>query len=334
MRSAVLLAVCVSTSLAWSRRVVADDYPPPSLEDQVQRADVIVVATVTNDWQPDGLFLARGVTGDGKSTVGLIEVVKGFEATNCVHSMLYPDRQGGKKTARTDWAALNQIDLLPRLHYGWRVDALVHDVLKGRWANAYIPVRIFRGIKDGRPDLVWRPGQKCILFLSSVDGHMTLQWGADDAVKIAPTYRASGRLPTREAREDESTVLPCWPKEEITGLVSHDQLIRFIIEAPAGAMAAETRKVIAAIERALDYFRADCGAYPSGEQGLSALIEGSGISGWRGPYMKRVPVDAWGNPLQYTTKARGRSLEIRSGGADGKPDTKDDIVIQHKPFGP
>ena len=46
-------------------------------------------------------------------------------------------------------------------------------------------------------------------------------------------------------------------------------------------------------------FHADCGVAPSAEQGLSALVADPGIPGWNGPYLSRIPNDAWGRPLTY-----------------------------------
>lgn len=75
-----------------------------------------------------------------------------------------------------------------------------------------------------------------------------------------------------------------------------------------------------AIANALDLYRLDNGVYPSTTQGLNALVsKPSGFPEPRRwgpePYLKKAPVDAWGNPFVYVNE--GRNFELRSLGADG-----------------
>ena len=55
---------------------------------------------------------------------------------------------------------------------------------------------------------------------------------------------------------------------------------------------------IANFETSLDAFEVDTGRYPTGEEGLRALMEApSNAKDWKGPYLKRlVTNDPWGNP--------------------------------------
>ncbi len=95
---------------------------------------------------------------------------------------------------------------------------------------------------------------------------------------------------------------------------------------------AEDAKVSAAISNissfnnALDMYKADHGAYPSSDQGLSALINkiDSSDTKWNGPYLKnmdKVPLDPWGHPYLYKEPGdNGRDYDILSqGGNDGNP---------------
>src|SRR5512139_3488264 len=53
---------------------------------------------------------------------------------------------------------------------------------------------------------------------------------------------------------------------------------------------------------ALDLFYLDAGRFPSGSEGLAALVHPvSGVVSWNGPYLKggSVPNDPWGNPYVY-----------------------------------
>jgi general secretion pathway protein G len=69
----------------------------------------------------------------------------------------------------------------------------------------------------------------------------------------------------------------------------------------ANVTAAKTQIDILAV--ALDAYRLDVGAYPTTEQGLSALRARPGdgsLPGWRGPYLRKaVPLDPWGRPYVY-----------------------------------
>lgn len=85
-----------------------------------------------------------------------------------------------------------------------------------------------------------------------------------------------------------------------------------------------TRVSIANVSVALELYRLDCGAYPSEDVGLKALIEDPGAPGWKGPYLRLVPADAWGRSLRYSL-ASGKA-EIRSAGPDLAFDTPDDIM--------
>ncbi len=73
------------------------------------------------------------------------------------------------------------------------------------------------------------------------------------------------------------------------------------------------------IGKQLDMFYADCGFYPSTDQGLKALVEASGdCQNWGPePYMKNVPKDPWKTEYIYEQKSRS-SYILMSLGADGQ----------------
>ena len=72
---------------------------------------------------------------------------------------------------------------------------------------------------------------------------------------------------------------------------------------------------------ALDLFFLDTGRYPSGSEGLAALVKRPGNTvAWNGPYLKGgvVPPDPWGNPYVYRAPGQeGRTYDILSYAADG-----------------
>jgi len=90
---------------------------------------------------------------------------------------------------------------------------------------------------------------------------------------------------------------------------------------------------IRALEQALDLYAFDHdGEYPPTNVGLEVLIVPShNDPKWRGPYLKdtqSLPLDAWGNPLQYQYPGRVQpnKPDIWSFGADKTPNTDDDIT--------
>jgi len=79
---------------------------------------------------------------------------------------------------------------------------------------------------------------------------------------------------------------------------------------------------IKAIGDALDRYRLDMGAYPTTEQGLSALLvsPADAATRWHGPYLTReIPADPWGQSYHYTRPgSAGKDFDLMSYGADGK----------------
>ena len=72
---------------------------------------------------------------------------------------------------------------------------------------------------------------------------------------------------------------------------------------------------------ALDLFYLDAGRYPSGAEGLAALVRPTGgLVGWNGPYLKggSVPNDPWGTPYVYRSPGEHGVYDIVSYGADGQ----------------
>jgi general secretion pathway protein G len=77
-----------------------------------------------------------------------------------------------------------------------------------------------------------------------------------------------------------------------------------------------------AFEKSLDTYRLDVGRYPSGDEGLAALMTAPTSAGakWNGPYLKKgVPPDPWGRPYQYRSPGSKGEYEIVSLGKDGQP---------------
>ena len=62
-----------------------------------------------------------------------------------------------------------------------------------------------------------------------------------------------------------------------------------------GARLSVAKQSIERIGSVLDMYKLDVGTYPTGEQGLRALVEKpTGVNAWSGPYVKGdVPADPW-----------------------------------------
>ena len=98
-------------------------------------------------------------------------------------------------------------------------------------------------------------------------------------------------------------------------------------------IAAATADIEANLAVALDLYELDNGGYPTGEQGLDALLEKPSIPpvppNWNGPYLKRrLPKDPWGEPYIYRCPGLNNTYDydLFSKGPDGIEGNADDIV--------
>jgi general secretion pathway protein G len=101
----------------------------------------------------------------------------------------------------------------------------------------------------------------------------------------------------------------------IMGLVG-PRVLNYLTESKAKAAKIQ----IESFSSALDLYFLDNGRYPSGSEGLTALVQRPGSTmTWNGPYLKGavVPNDPWGNPYQYRAPGQHSTYDIMSYGADG-----------------
>ena len=72
--------------------------------------------------------------------------------------------------------------------------------------------------------------------------------------------------------------------------------------------------------QALKLYKLDNLRYPSGEQGLQALVAKPTVGvippNWR-PYLDKLPSDPWGHPYQYANPGLKGEIDVYSFGADG-----------------
>jgi len=92
-----------------------------------------------------------------------------------------------------------------------------------------------------------------------------------------------------------------------------------VLEQLSGARAGTAKIQMKNIEAALDLYRLDVGRYPTGADGLQALIEKpADTAKWQGPYLKSSDgiLDPWGETYQYRLDGNSNNFEIISFGAD------------------
>ncbi|ADY73454.1 general secretion pathway protein G [Desulfurobacterium thermolithotrophum DSM 11699] len=83
------------------------------------------------------------------------------------------------------------------------------------------------------------------------------------------------------------------------------------------------------IEQALKLYKLHNSFYPTTDQGLKALVEKPQQEpipkNWKGPYLEKIPKDAWGNSFIYVSD--GKHFTLISPGPDGEEGTKDDLKV-------
>lgn len=96
----------------------------------------------------------------------------------------------------------------------------------------------------------------------------------------------------------------------------------------------EARKAVAKadidlnIATALKLYELDNGAFPTTDEGLTALKTApASARNWKGPYLERIPNDPWAHPYQYRSPGahRTQDYDLFSLGRDGS-EGGDDVV--------
>lgn len=97
-----------------------------------------------------------------------------------------------------------------------------------------------------------------------------------------------------------------------------------VLDRPDEARRVAAKSDIAAIVGALKLYRLDNGRYPTGEQGLVALVtrpDQPPVPGnWKpGGYLEKLPKDPWGRAYRYLNPGLKGEIDVYSTGADGEP---------------
>ena len=94
--------------------------------------------------------------------------------------------------------------------------------------------------------------------------------------------------------------------------------------------AAARTDIEANLSAAFDLYEMNTSSYPSSEDGLQALLtkptDPDVAVRWKGPYLKKKPLDPWGHPYIYQyPSTHGMDFDLYSYGKDCKEGGGDDI---------
>jgi general secretion pathway protein G len=94
-----------------------------------------------------------------------------------------------------------------------------------------------------------------------------------------------------------------------------------VLERASEAKVTAARTDVGSLVQALKIYKLDNGRYPTGEQGLEALMRkpttGPVPPNWK-PYLDKLPKDPWGNGYQYMNPGVKGEIDVFSFGADGQ----------------
>lgn len=94
-----------------------------------------------------------------------------------------------------------------------------------------------------------------------------------------------------------------------------------VLDRADDARVTAARTDVGNIMQALKLYKLDNQRYPSGEQGLQALVAkpttGAIPPNWR-PYLPKLQNDPWGRPYQYANPGVKGEIDVYSFGADGQ----------------
>jgi general secretion pathway protein G len=94
-----------------------------------------------------------------------------------------------------------------------------------------------------------------------------------------------------------------------------------ILDRPEQARRMKAKVQIRNLQSALAFFKTDTGRFPTTSEGLEALVNSTGLKGWRqGGYIEggKVPQDPWGHPYIYICPGTHDDYDLESYGKDGE----------------
>jgi general secretion pathway protein G len=99
-----------------------------------------------------------------------------------------------------------------------------------------------------------------------------------------------------------------------------------VLDRADDARVTAARTDISNLMQALKLYKLDNQRFPTGEQGLPALVNKPTTSpvpnNWK-PYLEKLPTDPWGQPYQYVNPGVKGAVDVFSFGADGQSGGED-----------
>jgi general secretion pathway protein G len=90
----------------------------------------------------------------------------------------------------------------------------------------------------------------------------------------------------------------------------------------------KARSDISTIAGQMEMFKLHAYRYPTTDEGIEALVTppaGSDLaSRWKGPYLKKVPMDPWQRPYRYISPGTRAEIDVYTLGADGQEGGEDE----------
>lgn len=129
------------------------------------------------------------------------------------------------------------------------------------------------------------------------------------------------KKPLLRKKSDAFTLVEIMVVVVILGILAATIIPQFL-GTKTDAKIAAAKSDVSQLENALERFNVHMDRYPSTEEGLNALVAApSGDENkWRGPYVKQLKNDPWGNAYQYRNPGthHASSFDLWSRGADGQ----------------
>ena len=128
-------------------------------------------------------------------------------------------------------------------------------------------------------------------------------------------------LQPRSARSRGFTLIEVMVVLVILGVLAA-LIVPNVLERADDARVTAAKTDINNLMQSLKLYRLDNQRYPTGEQGLDALVRKPTASpvppNWK-PYLDKLPNDPWGHPYQYLNPGVKGEIDVFSLGADNQP---------------
>lgn len=139
-------------------------------------------------------------------------------------------------------------------------------------------------------------------------------------MSFLPIFRQRAALRARKLATAGFTLIELMVVLVIIGVLAA-LIVPNVLDRADDARVTAARTDVNNLMQALKLYRLDNQRYPTGEQGLQALIARPAAApvppNWK-PYLEKLPNDPWGRPYQYLNPGVKGEIDVMSFGADGQ----------------